>query len=187
MDEFLTSLLVIGTEFGMFVGVILMALVYLNMSKKRKDKTVARKFAADFQDFSTSRKVDLEEVIENAFNLGGDATEEYAQIIMKNERKICSNMLRLFNGKDRDLLLQLQGDLANLTDAYKSLASMNQSNGTTGDSASVDDKLMEQMSVLKSDNERLKDDLKKSLESIDYLQAQYTELFKKTNNEKGEE
>lgn len=185
MDEFLASLLVIGTEFGILVGVVLLITFIIFLKKRGKDKYIAKQFTKDFQEFSSDRKVNLEQVIEDAFNLGDTATKEYSEIIMKNERKICSNMLRLFNGSDRDLLLQLQGDLENLTDAYKALASMSKTNAAASSSSSKisDEETQNKIKVLTDENIRLKDDLKKALESVDYLQTQYTELFKKTNNE----
>jgi len=183
MDEFLTSLLVIGTEFGILVGIILLVVLFMFLKKRMKDKRIAQQFTNDFKEFSSDRKVNLEHVIDDAFNLGNAATKEYAEIIMKNERKICSNMLSLFNGSDRDLLLQLQGDLENLTDAYKALASMSNSKEQDASGGKDDEGLLEKTRMLADENERLKDDLKKALESVDYLQTQYTELFKKTNKD----
>jgi len=183
MDEFLASLLVIGTQFGILVGIILLIVVFLFIRKKRNDKTIAQKFADDFKESSDSRKDELEKAIEEAFHLQGDVGKEYAQLIMKSERKICSNMLSLFNGKDRALLLQLQGDLANLTDAYKGIASMSDQSQSDSQNEANNDVLEDKIKVLTDENNRLKEDLKKALESIDYLQNQYTELFKKTNQD----
>lgn len=183
MDEFLASLLVIGAEFGLFVGIILLIVFFFSIKRKRNDKNIAHSFANDFKESTESRREDLEKSIGEAFHLDGETTEEYAKIIMQNERKICSNMLSLFNGKDRGLLLQLRGDLANLTDAYKGIASMSPSDQTGSQENINDESLINKITVLTDENERLKDDLKKAIESIDYLQTQYTDLFKKTNQE----
>lgn len=183
MDEFLTSLLVIGAEFGVSVGVILLIVFFIHLKRKRNDKNIAREFTDDFKESNNARKEDLENAIIDAFQLNGEEGKEYAKIIMSNERKICSNMLSLFNGKDRALLLQLQGDLANISEAYSGIASMSKSNNATAQDNVTDKALTEKVTVMSEENTRLKEDLKKALESIDYLQNQYTELFKKTNPE----
>ena len=178
----------IGTEFGIVVGIILAIFLVLFFKRKKSDNKIAEQFTNDFKEFNNDRKVNLEKVIEDAFQLGGEATEDYAKIIMNNEKKICGNVLKIFSGKDRELLLKLQDDLANLTDAYQSLAQAAQK---SDDGKQVDSKDVERLraknKVLDEENERLKEDLKKSLESIDYLQAQYAELSKKTNKEESGE
>jgi len=182
MDEFFTSLLVLGTQFGIFVGVILVIIVFLALRKRGKEKNITRKFISDYKNLSDQRKSNLESVIADAFQMSNSVSEEYAELILNKEKTICNNVLKIFSGKDKQLLLELQNDLNNLTATYRDLAMVGKTEAPEN-SGPVDSKdldlLRSENKVIKDDNERLKEDLKKALESIDYLQVQYTDLFEK--------
>jgi len=185
MDEFFTSLLVLGTQFGIFVGVILFVIVFLAFRKRNRDKNITKKFISDYKELSNERKSNLESVITDVFQMNNSVSEEYATLILKKEKEICNNVLQIFSGKDKKLLLQLQDDLNNLTKTYHDLAMVGKT-ATTSSDEGTDSKDVERLrsenKIIKEDNERLKEDLKKALESIDYLQVQYTDLFEKNQN-----
>jgi len=182
MDEFFTSLLVLGTQFGIFVGVILVVIVFLALRKRSKEKNITNKFISDYKNLSDQRKSNLESVIADAFQMSNSVSEEYAALILNKEKTICNNVLKIFSGKDKQLLLELQNDLNNLTATYRDLAMVGKTaapaSSGSGDSKDLE-RLRSENKVIKDDNERLKEDLKKALESIDYLQVQYTDLFEK--------
>ncbi len=192
MNEFMTSLLVIGTEFGVIISIFFIALIVMLIIKKKKDANITTRFKQEIQGSANQRMENLEKSLSSAFNLSGPATKGYAEEIIKNERTIFSNVLKIFHGKDKSLILNLQKDLANLNQTYQDLANQISQQGASsddtsdaGDSSSSADieRLQSENDLLKDENSRLKEDLKKSLESIDYLQTQYTELFDKTNQE----
>lgn len=187
MNEFMTSLLVIGTEFGVIISIFFIAMMILLLIRKKKDTNISTRFIGEIKSSSNQRMDSLEKSLASTFRLSGAETKDYAKEIIKNERTIFSNVLKIFNGKDKSTILSLQNDLSNLNQTYQSLANKisleagSNDGGTTA--ASVDDThLQSEITLLKEENTRLKEDLKKSLESIDYLQVQYTELFDKTKN-----
>jgi len=184
MDELFTSLLVIGTEFGIFVGIILLILIVLFFRRQKKEKKIAKTFARDFKEFSSSRKGSLEDQVSETFDMNDAGVASHIENILSKERSICSNVLNIFTGKNKALVLQLQDDLKELSDVYHALVVHHQNAAPEVVEAEVDtSKFESQITVLTDENERLKEDLKKALESIDYLQAQYTELFKKTEGQ----
>ena len=188
MDELFTSLLVIGAEFGVIVGIILLILVVLFFKRQKKEKKIATTFASDFKDFSTGRKNSLEKKVSDSFDMNDEGVASHIESILNKERSICSNVLNIFTGKKKELLLQLQDDLKELTDVYHALVVHHQEKEPEVVESQVNTEEYEsQIKVLTEDNDRLKEDLKKALESIDYLQAQYTELFKKTEGQTGDD
>jgi len=184
MNEFLTSLLFIMAEFGIVISVFFVVLVVIFFMRRKKNSEISTQFKEDVKSSSTERMQNLENSLSSSFQLNGEDTKSYAEEIIKNERKIFSNVLKIFSGKDKSLILSLQDDLASLNQTYQKLAnkissqvdsSVNVSSSEDGDEA-----LLGEVNVLREENARLKEDLKKSLESIDYLQVQYSDLFDKT-------
>ena len=49
MNEFITSLLVVGTQIGIVVGVALIIVLLLFIKKRKKDKNIAQQFDDDFK------------------------------------------------------------------------------------------------------------------------------------------
>ncbi|HEC29317.1 MAG TPA: hypothetical protein ENI65_07010 [Gammaproteobacteria bacterium] len=181
MDELYTSMLVIGAEIGLFIGVIFVIYIIIMFKKKKADKSITDEFVNDFKSLSKERKTTLEESLTSAFSLDDGDGKECAHNIMEKEKTICDHVLRIFNGKGRNLILELQNDLNNLTEAYKELGGMSHYNPDDNSDNQEDIEKMEGViEALQKDNDRLKDDLKKALESVDYLQEQYTVLFDKT-------
>jgi len=187
MNEFMTSLLVIGTEFGVIISIFFIAMMILFLIKKNKDANIKTRFKEDIKSSTNQRIENLEKSLSSTFRLSGDETKDYAKEIIRNERTIFSNVLKIFNGKDKSTILSLQKDLSNLNQTYQKLANKISQDATSSDDGSTaggvdNEHLQSEITLLKEENSRLKEDLKKSLESIDYLQIQYTELFDKTKN-----
>lgn len=181
MDDLLTSILVIGAEFGLLIAIIFIIFVVIQFKKKKADRSLTDEFVRDFKSLSAERKNNLEKSLTTAFSLEGDDGKECARNIMDKEKTICDHVLRIFNGNEKSLILELQNDLNNLTEAYRELGGLAHC-GTDENAGSKEDIAKMEMSIeaLKKDNDRLKDDLKKALESVDYLQEQYTVLFDKS-------
>jgi hypothetical protein len=149
---------------------------------------MANEFTARYRETSKSRRENLGKEIAEIFSVDDNEGENFAVKILNNERKLCSNALRIFRGKDKSLILTFQDELANLSGAYHELAAIGNKqviiNEQHEPSLNEDnlEKLTSELNVLREENSRLKEDLKKSLENVDYLQTQYTELFDKTKN-----
>jgi len=186
MNEIMTSLLLIGTQFGFIISIVFIVMIVVLIRRKKKDETITTKFKDEIKNSSAQRLVNLEENLASSFKLNGQDTKSYAQAIIRRERKIYTDVLKIFQGKDKDLILNLQEDLKKLNQTYQDLADqLNNSNGTgSGNDGEANEQLEEAVKGLKQENEELKEELKKSQESIDYLQVQYTELFDKANKEK---
>lgn len=185
MNEFMTSVLLIGTQFGFLISIIFIVLLVALIRRKKKDQNITTQFKDEIKSSSAQRLVNLEENIASAFKLNGQETKTYAMAIIKRERKIFADVLKIFQGEDKSLILNLQDDLKRLNQTYQDLANQLNSSGaiTAGTNGVTDEQLQEAVKELKHENEELKEELKKSQESIDYLQVQYTELFDKANKE----
>lgn len=186
MSEFVTSALIVLAEFGAIVSIfflVYMAIVYF---RRKKDTSLVSDFANKFKASTSTRRESLQQSVQEAFRVNGEAGQGAINEIMNTERIICSNVLKIFDGRDKGLIMNLRDDLDDLSGAYHHLASLGHEQSAdecvvvdTAESDDAEDKESE-LYVLRVENQRLKEDLKKSLENIDYLQAQYTELFEKT-------
>jgi hypothetical protein len=191
MSEFITSTLIIAAEFGaviIFLFLVVMAILFI---RRKKEVGMANEFTQRFRETSKDRRENLGKEISEIFSLDGDEGDNFAARILNNERKLCSNALRIFRGKDKSLILTFQDELANLSGAYHELATVgnkqviiNEQNELSSNKDNLDSMTAE-VKVLREENSRLKEDLKKALENVDYLQIQYTELFDKTKSKQG--
>jgi len=149
---------------------------------------MANEFTQRYRESSKLRKEKLGKEISEIFSLDGDEGADFAARILNNERKLCSNALRIFRGKDKSLILTFQDELANLSGAYHELATVGNKQVIINEQSEVPssgndlDSVTAEVNVLREENSRLKEDLKKALENVDYLQTQYTELFDKTKS-----
>lgn len=186
MSEFVTSTLILAAEFGAVISLfflIYMAFIYI---KRKKDSCLMRDFTSKFRESTGARREKLEQSVCKVFCINADEGKGAVNEIMNKERTICSNVLRIFNGQDKSLIMNLREDLDGLSGAYHNLASLRHEQPSTKpvandqQNAADDADMAATLDVLRTENQRLKEDLKKSLENVDYLQAQYTELFEKT-------
>lgn len=191
MSEFFTSTLILAAEFGALVSVFFLVYIVIVYLRRKKDTTLVSDFASKFKESTSSRRESLQQSVQEVFRVNGEEGQGVVNEIMDKERTICSNVLKIFDGRDKGLIMNLKDDLDGLSGAYHHLASLGHeqvaANPIVADSSAIDSASDEnsednesELYALRVENQRLKDDLKKSLENIDYLQAQYTELFEKT-------
>ena len=184
MNEFVTSTLIVIAEFGVVVSVFFLVFILVVFLKRKKDSNTVTKFASQFKESIGTRRDSLAESVQNTFRVTGDESEGAINEIMNKERTICSNVLKIFSGRDKGLIMNLKDDLDGLSGAYHNLAALGHEQSTEEtiiEAPTLDENDIEsELHVLRVENKRLKEDLKKSLENIDYLQTQYTELFEKT-------
>ena len=183
MSEFLTSILIIGTEISAVLIIITGIYLFLVTKKKRKDKRISEQFINDFKENMDARKHHIESQLEQI----DDDKEKILHIIeniVTKEKSIYGKMLKIFNGSDKNLLLDIQDDLQALTDEFG--IHIKKDTTVTNEIAPEIEKRIQAMekknNVLKIENDRLKDDLKKALETIDSIQAEYEQLYKKTKD-----
>lgn len=191
MSEFVTSTLILAAEFGAIVSVFFLVYLAIVYIRRKKDTSLVNDFASQFKQSTTTRREGLQQSVKEAFRVNGEQGQDAINEIMHTERTICSNVLKIFDGRDKGLIMNLKDDLDDLSGAYHHLATLGHAQSAVdplvidssacepGSDENSDDKESE-LYVLRVENQRLKEDLKKSLENIDYLQAQYTELFEKT-------
>jgi len=187
MSEFVTSTLILAAEFGAVISVFFLIYMVAIYIKRKRDTHLMRDFTSKFRESTGARREKLVQSVGEVFCVDGDAGKGAVNEIMNKERTICSNVLRIFNGKDKSLIMNLREDLDGLSGAYHNLASLRQERPVEAavsvpQESTGDEDMASTLNVLRTENQRLKDDLKKSLENIDYLQAQYTELFEKTKS-----
>lgn len=186
MNEFITSMLVLAAEFGAIIIALFLIVMTLLYFRRRKEAGMANIFTKRYRETTMNRKENLGKEISEIYSLDGDVGEDYAIKILKNERNIFANVLRIFRGDDKSVILNFQDDLSNLSGTYHELASISNKHATINEAADAEpnennlDDMTSELNVLREENKRLKEDLKKSLENVDYLQTQYTELFDKT-------
>lgn len=183
MSEFSTSILIIGTEIGAVFLIIAIILFAIQRKKKSKERKIREEFVSTFKDNLEIRRKHIEQQL---MQIDQDKDEIIGIIdnIITKEKSICAKVLKIFNGKDKDLILDMQGDLQDLTDQF-GMHIVNEENTTATVSPDIEARIKEmekRNNVLKTENDRLKDDLKKSLETIDSIQAEYEQLYKKTKD-----
>lgn len=183
MSELLTSILIIGTEISAVLIILTGIFLFFHGKKKRKDKALSDQFINTFKDNLDNRRHHIESQLESA----DENKEEILKIIeniLTKEKTIYGKMLRIFNGSDKNLILDIQDDLHALTDEFgvHIKKEENTANVVTPEMEARMKDLEKKNKIYKIENDRLKDDLKKALETIDSIQAEYEQLYKKTKD-----
>ena len=104
--------------------------------------------------------------------------------ILIKEKNIYGKILKIFNGEDKNLILDMQDDLQDLTDQF-GLHLTKEENTIHAVAPDIEARIKEmekKNNVLNTENDRLKEDLKKAMETIDNIQAEYEQLYQKAKD-----
>lgn len=178
MTESLASMLVIFSEVGMLLALGAFILIFVVLRRKRRENGLARHFVENLKEHEVSRKQSLIDVLQKVHEMDANLADKTAQAMLGCEKKIYSRVLRMFLGKDRDALTQLQKDVENMASAYRKLVDTAQSNAVIErDNPKMHAQLRAQIKQITAERDKVQKDLDEAMVSMENMMKEYTLMY----------
>ena len=179
MTESLTSMLVIFSEVGLLLAVGAFVLVFFVLRRKRRENSLARHFVEKFRQNEDTRKQNLMDVLQKVHEMDANLAAKTAEAMLGCEKQIYSRVLRMFLGKDRDALSQLQKDVENMAAAYRKLVDTAQNTAAIerGDNPKIQAQLRAQIKQITAERDKVQKDLDEAMASMENMLKEYTQMY----------
>ncbi|MEJ2608499.1 MAG: hypothetical protein P8179_00120 [Candidatus Thiodiazotropha sp.] len=160
------------------VGLVILSalLVLFTMLRKQRIRKAAQHLAARVQADLPKRTERLKALLEERYQLQGVLLDQTLRNIVQLEKLLYQNVLNGFMSDDELFLQQMDVDVENLVLGYQSLepaAANDQDLGKTVVSANADEEINE----LRSENKRLSDELKVTMDTMGRMLNEYSTMF----------
>lgn len=181
MKDLETAMLVLTSEIGFILTVIfIIALVYI-LKKQQKDKAMTHKLVQQFKEEAPARRENLLQKLKVSFNMQEDEAQKKLHELMSREKSLYSHVLKAFTGQDRSIISNLNDDIQELIKAYQSLSENQPASTEEENTAEVNtdeiEKLQAEKDLALRERDNLKKDLNIALDSIQKIQAEYSQMY----------
>lgn len=179
MTESVTSMLVIFSEVGILLALGGIILLFFVLRRKRRENSLARHFVENLRMGEEGRKHTLMDVLQKVHEMDAELAAKTAQMMLSCEKQIYSRVLKIFLGKDRGSLGQLQKDVENMASAYRKLVDTAESVKIVerGDNPKVQAQLRSQIKQLTAERDKLQKDLDEAMISMENMLKEYTQMY----------
>jgi hypothetical protein len=181
MNNISTAMLIIFSEIGLVLFLVFIIVAVFFVRRRIKDTNTSHQLIETFKNEYPERKNKLTDYVKNKLNIPDEEAGPLLDELLQREKSIYSHTLKIFSGRDRGAIVKLNDDIKALTEAYQSIAAS--SHPQVENNQDTPDVSSEELEVLKKDKERLQDELKTALESIDRLQKEYQNLYEKNKGD----
>ena len=176
MSEFVTTLLLIGTETSVMLLIILGVVVFIHFRKNKHDKQRAMVLVNKLKDSEAERRKNLELVMQETYGVEGDELEEQVNELIQTEKRLYSKILKMYMGRDRETIKTIDKDVRKIIDAYRGL--VEQPGGEEGDEKAAG------LLILRNENEalrlakaQLEADLAAAMETMENMMSEYANMY----------
>lgn len=179
MSDSLIGMLVVFSEVGGFLALLVIIVAVVMMRRTQKDRRAARAFVDALRKHEQSRKNVLMESMEKANELDHDDAKKIVDVMLGCEKQIYNRVLKIFLGYERDDLSKIQRDVEHVTSAYRSLVDSIESTKIIerGDNPKQNAHLRMQIKQLENDKAKLEKDLAESMASMESMLKEYTQMY----------
>lgn len=179
MTESVTSLLVIFSEVGILLTLGGIVLLFFVLRRKRRENNLAKHFVENLRMGEEGRKHNLMDVLQKVHEMDADLAAKTAQSMLACEKQIYSRVLKLFLGKDRGSLAQLQKDVENMATAYRKLVDTAETVKIVerGENPKILAQSRGQIKQLTAERDKLQKDLDEAMLSMENMLKEYTLMY----------
>ncbi|MET0026812.1 MAG: hypothetical protein ABW101_04180 [Candidatus Thiodiazotropha sp.] len=167
----LTALVLVEVFLGMLIVSVL--LIVFAMLRKRRIRQAARHLAERIQQDRQKRTDRLRALLHERYQQEGAVLEQSLHNIMQMEMVLYQNVINGFTKDDHLYLQQTDVDVENLALSYQALGS----SVSTSAVSSADTGNDEEMERLRSENKRLSDELKVTMDTMGRMLNEYSTMF----------
>ena len=181
MSEFVTSLLVIFSEVALVLAIIIGAIIFIFARRGKRDKVLARKLVETLKGNEPQRIEHLKNILEKINHLDEASAEKSVEMILRCEKNLYARIIKMFLGRDRGGIVNINKDVESLAESYRNLSSVTEVGDAekfhSEDNPLLSTQLRAQVKKLEQENAKLERDLGEAMESMDTMLKEYTMMY----------
>ena len=181
MSEYVTSLLVIFSEVGLLLAVIIGVIIFIIVRRGRRDKVLAKALVETIKEKEPQRIERLQDILEKVHNLDEESAKQSVDAILACEKNLYARIIKMFLGHDRHGIVNINKDVESLAESYRSLSSVGEAGETekyhSEENPLIQAQLKAQIKKLEQENAKLERDLNEAMESMDSMLKEYTLMY----------
>jgi hypothetical protein len=176
MSDFMTTMLLIGSETSVMLFIIIGVFIVINFRKKSHDKKRAMVLVHKLKESEVARRSNLELVMQDVYGYKEEELEENVNAIIQTENRLYSKIIKMYLGSDRDAIKTIDNDVKKIIEAYRGLVE----ESDNGD----DEEKVSSALILRNENEalrlakaQLEVDLAASMETMENMMTEYANMY----------
>lgn len=145
------------------------------LAKRRRDRAAIRQLIVRIREDSGRRESETRKILEERFGLSGDNLEATVHRIAREEKLFYQTLIDVYLRRDTEALPNLSVDYEGSVDAYRTMTLPKPADaGVAGDE--TDDR-SEELILLKTENQRLAEELQLTMDTMGNMLSEYTQMF----------
>ena len=167
-------LLVLGEL--LLVGVVIsLVIVYQAFSRRRRDRSAIRKLVSRIKEDSGRRESETRKIMQERFGFDGGNLEDIVRKIAREEKAFYQVLIDVYLHHKTDAIQNLCVDYESSVETYRNLEIPQPAAGQALSDDAVEDS--EAYRMLKDENERLTNELKKTMDTMADMLSEYSQMF----------
>ena len=165
-----------------FAGLILLLVGFLFFSTKTNsgEQTAANKLIDKLEDTGNIKTKQLEDMIADNCNIESDVVKGLLKEISSSERVLYQQLIQMFLNRDEKLLNDMDQYIDNISEPYCKIIRHSSDNVEVSGALNVAEDKIES---LKNETERLGEQLKVAMNTMDEISSEYSRVFRGTQTE----
>lgn len=175
MSDFITTLLLIGTETSVMLFIIMGVFIVINFRKKAHDKKRAMALVNKLKESEVERRASLELVMQSVYGYEEEELKENVNALIQTENRLYSKIIKMYLGSDRESITTVDKDVKNIIEAYRGLVEEDDND---------EDEKVSSLVILRNENEalrlakaQLEADLAASMETMENMMTEYANMY----------
>lgn len=174
MSELATSILVVFSEIGVVFAIIFGAAIVFLVKRFRGEKQMAKTLVAKLRKSEPERKEKLLSVLKENLGMNEKEANFTMEALNACEKSLYSRVIKVFLGKDRNSITDLNKDVEALVKGYQNLVSSPKTELVQSHS---DMAAKEENKKLRVEKLQLKKDLDNAMETMESMMGEYASMY----------
>ena len=178
MSEFTTGILVIFSEIGFVLLLVVAVAAFIIIRRKRQNKQMAMQLVEKLKQAEDGRKSSLSDVLKESLDLEDEDATKKAEQLLKGEKALYNRILKLFIGRDPEQIMLIDKDVEKLVNGYSHLfggETEKQDGDEKNESTLV--KLRKENASLREERATLKANLNTAMQTMEGMMSEYASMY----------
>lgn len=179
MNESLIGVLVLFSEIGGVLAVIIIIFSICRVRRDRHERQIARRFVDALRKHESERREHLVENLQKMNFMDAEQANTSAKAMLDSEKRIYNRVLMMFLGHERDDLARMQKDVENLAATYRRILEGVDASKIVerGENPKLNAQLRHQIKQLENEKAKLEKDLAEAMNSMENMLKEYTQMY----------
>ena len=167
-------LLVLGEL--LLVGIVVSAIVVFQaVSRRQRERSAVRKLVSRIKEDSGRREAETRKIMQERFGFDGSNLEQIVKRIARDEKVFYQVLIDVYLHHKTDAVQNLCVDYESSLETYRTLELSPQSNASDPSEETIE--RSEAYRLLRDENERLTEELKKTMDTMASMLSEYSMMF----------